>query len=85
MDPRQRKRITAASRYYLTPKGWGRACSHCGAANSVAFRARDRKRACRECVARLGIRARESRAWRDGGSRAGSAVAVRFVDPASLR
>jgi hypothetical protein len=86
---RQRKarqaRIAVARRYYLTPKVWNEPCSHCSAASSIAYRVSGRRTACADCIRRLGIKARESRAWRDGGARAGSKVTVRHVDPEGLR
>jgi hypothetical protein len=45
----------------------------------------DRKFACASCIETLGINARESKAWRDGGAKAGAAVTIRHVDPESLR
>jgi hypothetical protein len=69
----------------LTPKAWNKRCSHCGHAGSVAVRPLDHRYACESCIERLGIMAGESKAWRDGGSRAGTAVTIRHVDPESLR
>jgi hypothetical protein len=68
-------------RYWLTPKAWRHRCSHCGNAGSVAYRPVDGKSACGECIDRLGIQARESESWRNGGAKAGSSVTVRYVDP----
>ena len=80
------KRLARASgRYYLTPRVWRRPCSHCGGQGAVAYRACDRKVACAACIDRLGIVARESQAWRDGGAKADPTVTVRHVDPATLR
>lgn len=67
--------------YWLTPKVWHRPCSHCDGPTSIAYRAADKRTACAECVERLGIRARPSRAWLEGGSKAGAAVTVRRVAP----
>jgi hypothetical protein len=39
--------------------------------------------ACAGCVERLGIRAHESAAWRDGGAKVDPTVTVRFVEPES--
>jgi len=77
-------------RWYLTPRVWNRSCSSCGASQSVAFRYSAKKGdtnryACSSCVKKRGIHARESKAWRDGGSKAGSAVKVTWVDPATFR
>jgi hypothetical protein len=72
-------------RYWLTPKVWKERCSHCGASGSIACRPVDRKFACASCIETLGINARESKAWRDGGAKAGAAVTIRHVDPESLR
>lgn len=47
----------------------------------MAYRATDQKRACAECVATLAINARESQAWRDGGSKLDATVTVGFVHP----
>lgn len=80
-----RQRDRTAHRYYLTPRLWNRPCSHCPAPSSIAYRVKGRATACADCIERLGIEARESEAWRDGGSRAGAEVTVRRVDPASLR
>lgn len=70
----------AAGTYWLTPKGWSRPCSHCSSASSVAYRRADHRWACASCIERLGIKARESQSWRDGGSRAGAEVRIYFVD-----
>ncbi len=74
-----------ARHYWLTPRAWRRSCSHCSAARAVAYRPADRKSVCSDCIARLGINARESQSWRDGGAKAGPEVTVRHVDPATLR
>ena len=71
--------------YWLTPRAWARRCSHCSAEHAVAVRPDDRRAACADCVDRLGITARESEGWRDGGAKAGSTVTSRHVDPATLR
>ena len=84
-ERKARQASAVANRYYLTPKVWQRPCSHCSAASSIAYRLSGRKTACVDCIDRLGIKARESQAWRDGGARAGSKVTVRHVDPESLR
>lgn len=83
--PSRRRQADARRRYWLTPRVWDKSCSHCGSDGSVAVRPRDRRYACQPCIERLGIKARESSAWRDGGSRAGAAVAVRFVPPGARR
>ena len=75
----------ARCRYWLTPRAWDKRCSHCGRICAIAYRPDDGKHACVSCIERLGIKAGESKAWRDGGSRAGSAVTIRHVDPESLR
>jgi hypothetical protein len=82
---KQRKRSVAATRrtagtYWLTPKAWSKPCSHCDAEHSAACRPRDWNYACTDCVKRPGIRAKKSKAWHDGGSRAGATVTVRFID-----
>jgi len=78
-------------RWWLTPRVWHKACSFCGGRQSAAFRYAGRgpgagpmRYACSSCVKERGIRAKESRAYREGGSRAGSAVKVSWVDPATL-
>jgi hypothetical protein len=76
---RATSKSAARKSYWLTPRVWNKRCSHCGVGQAVAVRVRDNKYACEGCVARLGIRARESKAWRDGGSRAGAAVTVRHT------
>jgi hypothetical protein len=82
----RKKRGRAARTYWLTPKVWHMGCSHCPrTTGAVAYRVHDNKRACSACVERLGINAQESRAWHDGGGRAGGQVTVRFVDPATMR
>ena len=80
-----RKASQARRHYWLTPKAWNKRCSHCGNAGSVAVRPLDHRHACESCIEQHGIRARESKAWREGGSKAGSVVRVRYVDPATLR
>lgn len=75
----------AGRSYWLTPRGWNRRCSHCGHEGSVAYRPSDRKRACAECIVRLGINARESQSWRDGGAKSDPTVTIRFVDPETIR
>lgn len=84
-DPSRRRQAKARHRYWLTPKAWNRRCSHCGEGAAVAVRPVDHVYTCESCIERLGIKARESKAWRDGGSRAGSAVTIRYVNPESLR
>lgn len=79
--PNRRAQSKARQHYWLTPKAWNKACSHCGKDGSVAVRPLDRRYVCEACIERLGIRARESKAWRDGGSRAGCTVTIRYVDP----
>jgi hypothetical protein len=79
----RRPRAKARRHYWLTPKAWNKRCSHCGAEQSVAVRPADHRHACGACIERVGINARESKAWRDGGSRAGTAVVVRFVPPSA--
>ena len=67
---KQAKRRTiarTARRYWLTPKVAAKPCSHCGRPGSVAYRASDRKRACRPCIDRLGITAHESTTWIEAG------------------
>src|SRR3954449_8196078 len=81
---RQRRARKVAGRYYLTPKVWAKRCSHCAATTSVAYRQRGRVTACVACIERLGIVARESRVWHEGGARAGSHVTVRYIDPEEL-
>jgi len=83
--PKRRGPGKARHCYWLTPKAWRRWCSHCGHEGAAAYRPRDRKYACEDCIAKLGINAHESKSWRDGGGRAGSKVTVRHVDPATLR
>lgn len=78
-EEKQRAARKMAGAYWLTPKAWRKRCSHCGHEGSVAYRPRDRKSVCVECVERLGINARESKSWLDGGSKAGATVTVRFV------
>ena len=73
------KRNNAQRTYWLTPKGWNKPCSHCPSSTSVAYRASDHCRACRSRIERLGINARESQAWRDGGAKAGAEVRVSFT------
>jgi hypothetical protein len=60
-------------------------CHNCGNLGSIAYRNIDQKTLCECCVEHLGVEARESKAWRDGGARAGGAVTIRHVDPESLR
>jgi hypothetical protein len=75
-----------SGRYYLTPKVWKERCDQRGCENpAIAYRPFDHAYACEPCIERLGIEAHESKAWRDGGSKAGSAVTIRHVDPESLR
>jgi len=74
-----------ARRYWLTPKAWNKRCSHCGGQGAIAYRPRDHRYACERCIRKRGISARESNAWRYGGSTAGSKVTIRHVDPATLR
>ena len=73
------KRAKQGRSYWLTPRVWSKRCSHCGRGQSVAWRPRDGKLACAECIERLGVRARESKAWQEGGSRAGAAVTIRYL------
>jgi hypothetical protein len=75
----------ARRHYWLTPRAWRKRCSHCSADGSVAYRPDDGKHVCQSCIERLGIKARESQAWRDGGAKAGATVRIRHVDPATLR
>ncbi len=82
---KSRNAARARRHYWLTPKAWNKRCSHCGAIGSIAYRPDDRKHACAGCIKRLGIKAHESRAWLDGGAKAGAEVTVRHVDPESLR
>ena len=81
---KQRKTTDAARRtagvYWLTPKVWREMCSHCDEWKAVAVRPRDYRYACATCIERLGIRTNESRAWRDGGARAGAEVKVRYLE-----
>jgi len=82
---KQRKGTTAAARktagtYWMTPRVWRELCSHCDAGQAVAVRPRDYRYACTACIERLGIRTKESRAWRDGGARAGAEVKVRYLE-----
>jgi hypothetical protein len=76
-----RNAAQARRRYWLTPSAWNRSCSHCGASGSIAYRPLDRKFACESCIERLGIKARQSKAWLDGGAKARAAVTIRHVDP----
>lgn len=85
MGKKKRKGPSKRSVYWLTPKAAGKSCSHCGVFGAVAWRPKDHKLACLECIDRLGIHARESRNWREAGPAAGAPVTVRFVDPESLR
>ncbi len=80
-----RNRSRPLRRYYLTPRVWNRTCSHCGHFGSIAYRHTPRAYACRSCIEALGIKPQESKAWREGGARAGAAVTIRHVDPATLR
>ena len=82
INPNQRKQAKAQQHYWLTPKVWNKRCSHCGAEQSVAVRPADHRHACGACIERLGISARKSKAWTEGGSRAGHAVVIRCVEPA---
>ena len=84
-DPSRSRQAKARHRYWLTPRAWNRRCSHCGSRAAAAVRPVDHAYACEPCIERLGIKAQKSKAWRDGGSRAGSTVRVRFVDPESMR
>ena len=77
---RRHRARKVAGVYWFTPRVWRRSCSHCGGEGSAAYRPRDRKYACEDCIARLGIHARESKGWREGGGRAGAKVTVRRVD-----
>lgn len=70
--------------YWLTPKGGGWRCSHCGERGTVAYRPVDHKRACESCIDRLSIKARESVTWREAGRRPYAPMTVRYVDPGSL-
>ena len=71
--------------YWLTPKCGTSAARTAGAEHPVAYRSgRPAKCACGKHET-LGIKARESKAWRDGGAKAGSTVTIRHVDPESLR
>jgi hypothetical protein len=82
----KRKPKGPSGHYYLTPKAWRRKCGRGGCDEpAVAYRAFDRSYVCEPCIERLGIKARESRAWREGGAKAGSTVTIRHVDPESLR
>jgi len=98
--PRQNKgrknsRRTKASsrtyaRYWLTPKAWRHSCGRgCGSEQSVAYRASDHSYVCGGCIKRLGIKARPSQAWLDGGGGEGTdipdtIVKIRFVDPVEM-
>jgi hypothetical protein len=79
----RRPQAKARKHYWLTPKAWNKSCSHCGRDGSIAVRPLDRRHACETCINRLGIKARESKAWRDGGSKAGAAVVIRLMPPAA--
>jgi hypothetical protein len=70
-----------ANTYWLTPKAWNKDRSHCGQRGSIAYRPSGRTYACSACVERLGIEARESASWRNGGARAGSEVIIRWEKP----
>jgi len=83
--PKRRGSGRSRHHYWLTPKAWAKTCSHCHERPAVALRPNDHKGACEVCVDRLGIHAHESQGWRDGGSKAGADVTVRYVDPATLR
>lgn len=67
----------ASRRYWLTPNAWRRRCGRCDAGQAVAYRAFDHSYVCLRCIDGLGIRARESQAWRDGGARTDPTVRVR--------
>jgi hypothetical protein len=80
-----REQTRAWRHYYLPPKAWNKICSHCDERPAIAYRQNPRAFACDDCIERLGIKARESKAWREGGSKAGATVTIRHVDPATLR
>jgi hypothetical protein len=79
----QRRRPQSATRrYWLTPTVWTKRCGRCGTESSaVAFRFSDRSYICANCIEQLGIRARASKRWSEGGSRAGAGVTVRYECP----
>ena len=83
--PSRREQAKARQHYWLTPKAWNKSCSHCGTDGAGAVRPIDHRYACEACIDRLGIKARESKAWRDGGSRAGAAVVIRYSTRAARR
>ncbi len=74
----------ASARYWLTPKVWNKTCDHCKNP-AIAYRFFDHAYVCGPCIERLGLEATESKAWRDGGSRAGAAVTVRMSTEAHRR
>jgi hypothetical protein len=81
----KRNASRAARRFWLTPKGWNKRCHYCGETGCVAYRHRGRAYACKRCIEERGIVARESKSWREGGSRTDPTVTVRFANPASLQ
>ena len=67
-------------RYWLTPKAWRHSCGRgCGSEQSVAYRASDHSYVCANCIERLGIKARPSQAWLDGGAGTDPNVHIRYM------
>jgi hypothetical protein len=83
--PRKRQRTRSRRKrdqtFWLTPAVWSKPCSRCPTGRAVAFRFSDQTRVCADCIERLGINAKPSKRWNEGGAKAGSSVSVRFECP----
>ena len=72
-------------RYWLTPKAWSHSSGRgCGTEQSVAYRASDHSYVCTECIERLGIKARPSQAWLDGGAGTDPSVRISYMNPEEM-
>lgn len=78
---RSRTRLQRNKQFWLTPAVAMKPCSRCPTGKAIAFRFSDQTRVCADCIARLGIVAKPSKRWNEGGSKAGASVTVRFECP----
>ena len=60
---RRRRRAKLSATYWLTPRAWRGQCSHCDSGRQpIAYRRNQHRYACVDCIDRLGIQAKPSKA-----------------------
>jgi hypothetical protein len=78
---RTRARRQRDKTFWLTPRVWTKWCDRCATGKAIAFRFSDHSHVCADCIDRLGVKAKPSKRWSQGGAKADATVAVRFECP----